>query len=117
MERLRALLATRLGRYRCMSYVAGTALLLIVFVGVPLQVWANSPGLATWLGYAHGWVLFPVYLVTILQLALATRLRRGRLALMVLGGLIPVLAFVMERQVTRELTGPVGAVALENGAP
>ncbi len=110
MDQLRALLASRLGRYRVMSYVAGTALLLIVVVGLPLQFGANAPGLATWVGYAHGWVLFPLYLVTIVQLALAVRFGWQRLALMVLGGLIPFLAFVMERKVTAELAERAAAV-------
>lgn len=109
--RLRALASTRLGRYRLMSYVAGSALLILVVVGLPLQFAANEPGLATWIGYVHGWVLFPVYVITITQLAFATRLGGGRLALMVLGGLVPGLAFVMERRVTASMREAASALA------
>ena len=116
MDWLRAQLSTRLGRYRCMSYVAGTALLVLVVIGIPLQFAANSPGLATWVGYVHGWVIFPVYVITIVQLAFSVSIRGRRLALMVLGGLIPGLAFVMERRVRRELAGVAQPVLSERPA-
>lgn len=111
------LVRTPLQRYRTMSYVAGTALTILVFVGVPLQVWANVPGLAAAVGVVHGVVLFPVYLLTIIQLAFTVRLRLWWWALIILGGIIPGLAFVMEHYVTKELAGRAAAAGEVAGEP
>jgi integral membrane protein len=89
-----------LRRYRVMSVVTGTALLLLVFVAVPLT-WAHHPGFGKVLGVAHGVVLYPLYLLTVVQLWYLARLKLWWVALMLVAGFIPFLAFVMEHFVTR----------------
>jgi len=71
-------------RYRIMSFVTGTALLLLFVV-------------------AHGVVLYPLYLLTVVQLWFLTRLRWWWWLLMLVAGVIPFLAFVMEHYVTRAI--------------
>jgi integral membrane protein len=102
-------------RYRVMSFVTGTALLLLVFVAVPLTA-SHEPVFGKVLGVAHGVFLYPIYLLTVVQLAFLTRLRWWWWLLMAAAGVIPFLAFAMEHVVTKAVragarTGDAGRLA------
>jgi integral membrane protein len=86
-------------RYRIMAYIVGTGLVVLVCVGIPLQIWANSPGVATYVGIAHGY-LFIIYLVLTFDLARRARWNLIRVAMVGLAGTIPFLSFYAERVVT-----------------
>jgi len=51
-----------------MSYIVGVGLLLLVFVGIPLQYAAGKPAFAAIIGPIHG-LLYIVYLATAFDLA------------------------------------------------
>jgi integral membrane protein len=89
-----------LKRYRIMSVITGTALLVLVCVAIPLTV-TGHPLLGKVLGPLHGVVLYPLYLITVVQLWYLARLRLWWVVLMLLAGFVPGLAFVMEYFVTR----------------
>lgn len=90
-----------LGRYRVMAFVTG-GMLLVLCVEILLKYAVHvGPGVLRWIGwvpFAHGWV-YVVYLVTVLMLWSSMRWGFGRLAVMVLGGVVPVMSFVVERRV------------------
>jgi len=90
-------------RYRVMAYVVGTGLLILVFVGVPLQYGAGEPAVAQVVGPIHGF-LYIVYLATALDLARRAQFRLLQLAAMVGAGFVPFLAFVVEHRVARRIT-------------
>ena len=50
-------------RYRVMAYTTGVVLLVLVFVGIPLQVFAHNLVVANDVGTAHG-ILYIIYLIT-----------------------------------------------------
>lgn len=87
-------------RYRIMSFVTGTALILLVFVAIPLTHYHHKT-FGEILGVGHGVFLYPLYLLTVIQLAFLTRLRWWWWLCMALAGFIPFLAFVMEHYVTK----------------
>jgi integral membrane protein len=89
-----------LTRYRVMAYVVGTMLIILVCIGVPLRYAANEPGLVSIVGPLHGF-LYIVYLVVAFDLARRGRFNLLELAAMVLSGLVPTLAFIVERRITR----------------
>ncbi len=60
-----------LARYRVMAYVVGIGLIVLVFVGVPLQYGAGVPQVAQIVGPIHG-AMYIVYLAIAVDLA-----RRG----------------------------------------
>jgi integral membrane protein len=97
--------------YRVMAYVTGTVLIVLCFVGIPLQV-AGHPAVASYVGTAHG-MLYIVYLVTAWLLARKLRLEIRPTVIMLLAGTIPVLTFVVERWVSRAFINP----ALAGQAP
>ena len=89
-------------RYRIMAYVVGVGLLVLVFVGIPLQYAAGAPDLVNVVGPLHGF-LYIVYLLTVADLARRFSLSLGRIIALVAAGFVPFLAFVVERRTTRRI--------------
>lgn len=103
-----------LQRYRVMAWVTGS-MLLVLTLHVLLQVVqaggtfsaslfeekglsALIPGAGTVVPIAHGWI-YVVYLAVVMDLWSKMRWGFGRLAAMVLAGVVPVMSFVLERRV------------------
>ena len=98
-------------RYRVMSFVTGTTLLVLcVFLtlhSVDLVLWTHLKIVVTIVGVGHGVVLYPIYMVMCFQFALKARLHPGWVALMLLAGFVPGLAFYMEhRMASTVMTRP-----------
>ena len=95
-------------RYRIMAITVGIGLVVLVFVGIPLQIWADDKAVVDVVGPLHGF-LFIVYLLAGGDLVRRAGWPLGELVWMFLAGLIPVTAFVVERRVThrveRQLAG------------
>jgi integral membrane protein len=88
-------------RYRVMAWITGTALLILVFIGVPMQIWANSKTVVEIFGPIHGF-LFLIYLLAALDLAVRARFSILRTAIVLLAGTIPFASFVCEYRISRE---------------
>jgi len=100
-------------RYRVMAYVTGVVLMVLCFVGIPLQVFAHNAAVVNYVGTAHG-ILYIIYLGTAYQVSrqLGMKLGSPQTVLLLLAGTIPVLTFVVERWVTRQFINPaLGAAA------
>ena len=109
--------AGSLKRYRVLAFCVGTGLAILCFVGIPLQVighysdhvggsvlsskwpWTAVVGIV---GPVHG-ILYIVYLLSCLDLAGRARFRVVQLLGMVGAGLLPGLAFYMERKVAQRV--------------
>ncbi len=89
-------------RYRVMTFIVGSALIVLVFVGVPLQVWANVDLVAKVEGTIHGY-LYLVYLFSAADVARRAHWRLGRIVAVVLSGFVPFLAFIVEHRVYRQM--------------
>ena len=91
-----------LTRYRVMAWVTG-AFLLLLCVEMVLKYGLNDGEavIGDWVALTHGWI-YVVYLVTVFDLWSSLRWPLGRLVVLVLAGVVPVLSFVAERRVTRE---------------
>jgi integral membrane protein len=93
--------------YRIMAYVTGVVLIVLCFVGIPLQVFANNLVVVKYVGTTHG-ILYIIYLLVAFTM---TRLVGMKLAspgtvIVLAAGTIPVLTFVVERWVTRRYINP-----------
>ncbi len=102
--------------YRVMAYVTGVVLIVLCFVGIPLQVFAHNLVVVKYVGTAHGFL----YIVYVLVAFAMTRLVRMKLAspgtvIVLLAGTIPVLTFVVERWVTRRYITPALAAQAARG--
>ena len=95
-------------RYRVMAYITGVVLMVLCFVGIPLQI-AGHPAVANDVGVVHG-ILYIIYIIVAYALARRLRLTIGPTVLLLLAGTIPVLTFVVERWMTRRYINPaIGA--------
>ena len=103
-----------LTRYRVMAYVVGVGLLVLVFVGIPLQVFAHNSTVVAIVGPIHGY-LYIVYLLTAFDLAARARFRPVRLFVMISAGLVPFVAFIIERRIERTFRSEL-STALRGGA-
>ena len=89
--------------YRVMSYVVGTAL-LILCVGIVLRYGYDRPSLEKVVGPLHG-ALYIVYLAAVVNLASKAKLGVGKIVAMVFAGFVPFLAFYVEHRVVGGLEG------------
>jgi integral membrane protein len=92
-------LTAALTRYRVMAYVVGVMLVVLVFVAVPLRVFAGVPEVSRVVSPIHGF-LYIVYLVTAFDLALKARFTAKGTVLVLLAGVVPFVSFIAERRVT-----------------
>ena len=100
-------------RYRVMAYVTGVVLVVLCFVGIPLQV-AGHPTVANDVGVVHG-ILYIIYLVFAWILSRRLRLATKPTVIMLLAGTIPIMTFIVERWITRQFINP--ALAALPGQP
>lgn len=84
-------------RFKVMAFVTGGFLLLLcveMLLKYVIQAsWVDSA--LGWVPFVHGWI-YVVYAVTCLQLWSQARWSFSRLAIMVAGGVVPVLSFIVE---------------------
>lgn len=102
-------------RYRVMAYITGVLIIVICFVGIPLQIAANQTFLTNQVATAHGF-LYILYIVVAFLLAQRLRLRPIPTVLLLLAGTVPVLTFVVERHYTRKYIAPALAAEQAGGA-
>jgi integral membrane protein len=91
-----------LQRYKLMAYIVGTGLIILVFIGIPLQYGAHFALVEKIVGTAHGF-LYIIYLIAALDLARRARFTLLQMAAMIGAGLLPFLAFIIERRVERRV--------------
>jgi integral membrane protein len=96
-------------RYRVMAFSTATLLIILVFVGIPLQVAAGRPEVVNVVGTIHGF-LYLVYLFVAFQLTRRLGIPKWQMALVLVAGTVPFAAFVAERKMTRrfEAEGALG---------
>ncbi len=102
-------------RYRVMAYITGVVLIVLCFVGIPLQI-AGYPAVANYVGVLHG-ILYIGYLAVAYLLARRLRLAIRPTLLLLLAGTIPVLTFVVERWMTRRYINPAMSAAAPAAQP
>src|SRR5580658_163272 len=105
-------LVTAVRRYRVMAYVTGVVLMVLCFVGIPLQVFAHNLAVVNYVGTTHG-ILYLIYLgaAYLMTRQVGLKVASPQTVLVLLAGTIPVLTFVVERWVTRRYINPALAAA------
>ena len=92
-------------RYRVMAYITGVLIIVVCFVGIPLQVAAHNTFIVNQIGTVHGF-LYIVYVVFAYILAQKLKMKLGPTVLLLLAGTIPVMTFVVERWMMRTYITP-----------
>jgi len=102
-----------LTRYRVMAYLTAVLLIILVFVGIPLQV-EGHPGVVNIFGTLHGF-LYLVYLVVAFDLTRKLYIPVGRTLLVLLAGTVPFGAIIAERKLTSEYSKQTRAARAVTG--
>jgi integral membrane protein len=107
-----ARLAPAVRRYRVMAYITGAVLIVLVFAGIPLQVWAHNNVIVNYVGTTHG-ILYLIYLAAAFLMTVQVGMKPATpgTVIVLLAGILPVLTFVIERWVTRRYINPARAAA------
>ncbi|HWC34474.1 MAG TPA: DUF3817 domain-containing protein [Mycobacteriales bacterium] len=108
-------------RYRVLAFIVGVSILILVFIATPLKIWGNSDALAAGLGFPHGVILYPLYIVLTFDLSRRVRLHPLWAVAAMLAGTVPIVSFYSERRITefvrtREAARSASAVAQAEGA-
>jgi integral membrane protein len=98
-------------RYRVMAYITGVLIIVVCFVGIPLQVAANNTFIVNQIGTVHGF-LYIVYIIVAYILAQKLKMKFWPTILLLLAGTIPILTFFVERWMNRTYIAP--ALAAES---
>jgi integral membrane protein len=93
-----------------MAFTTATLLVVLVFVGVPLQLAAGQPVVVNDVGTVHG-LLYLVYLAVAFDFCRRLRVPKWQMLLVLLAGTVPLCAFVAERKLTRRFADLGGAGA------
>lgn len=98
--------------YRLMAYLTGTALIILCFVGIPLQVFAHQLAVVHVVGAVHG-VLYIIYVMIAFGMTrvVGMKVASAGTVLVLLAGIIPVGTFVIERWVSGRYIAPALAGA------
>lgn len=90
-------------RYRVMAIVSGVMSLLLWFIYVPIKAFSHDPSLHSalvWIPIAHGY-LYPIYVLTAIQLSIKARWPLLKMLGFILAGTLPVASLVAERRVMK----------------
>ena len=99
-------------RYRVMAFITGVLIIIVVFIGIPLQIWGHNTIITNQVATVHG-VLYLVYIVFAFILASKLHMKPKPTVVLLLAGTVPVMTFVVERWMTRAYINP----ALSAAAP
>jgi integral membrane protein len=103
-------------RYRVMAYITGVLIIIVVFAGIPLQIWDHNTFIVNQIGTVHG-VLYMVYIVFAFMLASKLHMKPKPTVLLLLAGTVPVMTFVVERWMMRRYIKPALAEQAPQAAP
>ena len=94
-------------RYRLMSFITGTTLLVLfatlLLHAVDLTLWKQMGWFVKTVGIGHGVVLYPIYMIMCFNLVMKFRLSVFYLGLMLFAGFLPGLAFYLEYRMRLKL--------------
>ncbi|OGX84758.1 hypothetical protein BEN47_15895 [Hymenobacter lapidarius] len=88
---------TSLGRLRLVGFLEGVSLLVLLGVAMPLKYLAGQPAAVRYVGMAHG-VLFVVYVLLVIQVAIQYRWSFGKTALALVASVFPFGTFWAEKR-------------------
>lgn len=94
-------------RYRVMAIIAGVMSLLLWFVYMPVKTLSANPDIHSawvWIPIAHGY-LYPIYVLTAIQLSVKARWSLRRMLGFILAGTLPIASILAERKVVAMFPG------------
>lgn len=95
-------LTTHIGRLRLVAFLEGISLLILVFVGMPLKYYLDSPDLVKTLGPIHG-VLFIAFVILTIQVSISLKWNIFRITAPVLiSSFVPFGTFYVDSKILKK---------------
>jgi integral membrane protein len=91
-----------LSRLRLVGLLEGISFLVLLGIAMPLKYLAGQPHAVRYVGMAHG-ILFLLYLLALVPVALDYKWKWNRVGLAVLASVLPTGPFVFDARVLRPL--------------
>ncbi len=95
---MKHLLKTNIGRLRILGYIEGTSLLVLVFIGMPLKYYFESPSLDESLGPLHGGI-FVLFVLIVLIVAMQLKWKFWITSKVILSSFIPFGTFYIDKTI------------------
>jgi len=94
-------------RYRVMAYITGVLIIVVCFVGIPLQIVAHNTIISNDVATVHGF-LYIIYVIFAYMLAQKLKMKTlsWQTILLLLAGTIPIMTFFVERWMMRRYITP-----------
>ncbi len=99
------MLSSALVRLRLLGALEGVSFLALLLIAMPLKYAAGQPLAVRYVGMAHG-ILFLLYLLALVPVALDFRWSWKTCALAVLASILPAGPFVFDHKVLKRLDSP-----------
>ncbi len=90
-----------INRYRILATVVGVMLILVCFVGLPIRLITGNETPSAIISPTHG-LLYMIYLIVSFDLYQKAQWPMKKMLIMVSAGLIPFLAFFVERKIVAD---------------
>lgn len=100
-------------RYRIVALIVSVLLVVLFFVGLPLQYAAGINGVDEVVGIVHGVFFYPLYIVLTLDLGRRVRMHPIQIVLTAAAGTIPIVSFYAERRTTTYMRDREAALHIE----
>lgn len=88
-------------RYRVVALIVSVLLVVLFFIGIPLEAVGHHKGVDQVVGLVHGVVFYPLYILLTLDLTRRVRMTPIQLVLTVAAGTVPLASFYAERRTTQ----------------
>ncbi|HEX3823513.1 MAG TPA: DUF3817 domain-containing protein [Mycobacteriales bacterium] len=99
-------------RYRVVAIIVSVLLVVLFFVGVPLQAAGGHGGVDAVVGVVHGVFFYPLYILLTFDLTRRVRMSPIQLVLTLAAGTIPIASFYAERRTTQFIRDRQAALRL-----
>lgn len=90
-----------LSRFCTIALLEGISYIFLLGIAMPIKYMAGNPAFVQYGGWVHG-LLFVVYVILLIRLALRDEWKMGRIALAFFASLVPFAPFYLERKLKRE---------------
>jgi integral membrane protein len=100
-------------RYRIIALIVSVLLVVLFFVGLPLQYAGGHGGIDEVVGIAHGVFFYPLYILLTFDLGRRVRMHPVQILLTAAAGTIPLASFYAERRTTQYMRDREAALDLE----
>lgn len=90
-----------LNRFCLVAVLEAVSYVALLGIAMPLKYFMDMPEAVKYTGWVHG-ILFVAYIATLINAAIQYNWKIGRIAILFLASLLPIIPFILERRLKKE---------------